>query len=162
MRVILDFTTISIILSFISLFLQNNILHFASFILLIVVSIMGNILVYNHSTEFSHYYEMSKKWVYIFNILNHIILPIILLYYLYNKLILLSFEDLTNIRINTFIFIIILATVYHILMKLNITGSYGIPYYKSLQYSFISTIIVIIILCNLHHIFKNTKFDYNN
>ena len=83
MRVILDFTTISIILSFISLFLQNNILHFASFILLIVVSIMGNILVYNHSTEFSHYYEMSKKWVYIFNILNHIILPIILLYYLY-------------------------------------------------------------------------------
>jgi len=154
MRLILDFTTICLILSFISLFLENNMIYLASFILLIVIIIMGNILVFNHINEFSNYYKISKKWFYIFNVLCHIILPIILLYYLYNRLKILSIEDLTNIRINTFIFILILAIIYHILIKFKMTSSYGIPYYKSLQYSFISIIIVIIILYNIQYIFK--------
>lgn len=154
MRLILDFTTICLILSFISLFLENNMIYLASFILLIVIIIMGNILVFNHINELNNYYKISKKWIYIINLLNHIILPIILLYYLYNRLKILSIEDLTNIRINIFIFILILAIIYHILIKFKITSSYGIPYYKSLQYSFISIIIVIIILYNIQYIFK--------
>ena len=154
MRLILDFTIICLILSFISLFLKNNMIYLAFFILLIVVSIMGNILVFNHSKEFSNYYKISKKWIYIINVLNHIILPIILLYYLYNRLKILSIEDLTNIRINTFIFILILAIIYHILIKFKMTSSYGISYYERLKHSFISIIIVIIILYNVRYIFK--------
>ena len=154
MRLILDFCTICLILSFISLFLENNMIHLASFILLIVISIMGNILVFNHINEFSNYYEISKKWIYIFNVLCHIILPIILIYYLYNRLKVLSMEDLTNIRMNTFIFILILAIIYHILIKFKMTSSYGISYYERLKHSFISIIIVIIILYNVRYIFK--------
>ena len=59
-------------------------------------------------------------------------------------------------RITAFIFILILAIIYHILMKLNITGSYGIQYSKTLQYSFISIIIVVIILYNIQYIFRET------
>ena len=154
MRLILDFCTICLILSFISLFLENNMIHLASFILLIVIIIMGNILVFNHINELNNYYEISKKWIYIFNVLGHIILPIILIYYLYNRLNVLLIKDLTNIRINTFIFILILAIIYHILIKLKMTSSYGISYNKILEYSFISIIIVIIILYNIQSILK--------
>ena len=152
----LDFTKICLILSFISLFMENNTLHLISFILLIVISISGNILVFNHKNELSKYYNVSINTVIIINILNHFILPLILLYYLYNKLKLLSLEKLNNIRITAFIFILTLAIIYHILMKFNITGSYGIQYSKSLQYSFISIIIVIITLYNIEYIFRET------
>ena len=128
-------------------------IHLASFILLIVIIIMGNILLFNHINELNNYYEISKKWIYIFNVLGHIILPIILIYYLYNRLV-LSIKNLTNIRINTFIFILILAIIYHILIKLKMTSSYGISYSKILEYSFISIIIVIIILYNIQSILK--------
>jgi hypothetical protein len=130
--------------------MENNTLHLISFILLIVISISGNILVFNHKNELSKYYDVSINTINIINILNHFILPLILLYYLYNKLKIIPLEKLNNMKITAFIFILILAIIYHILMKFNITGSYGIPYYKSLQYSFISIIIVIIIL----YIFK--------
>ena len=152
----LDFTTICLILSFISLFMGNNTLHLISFILLIVISISGNILVFNHKDELSKYYDVSINTVNIINILNHFILSLILLYYLYNKLKILSLEKLNNMRITAFIFILILAIIYHILMKLNISGSYGIQYSKSLQYSFISIIIVVIILYNIQYIFRET------
>ena len=156
MNIMLDFTKICLILSFISLFMENNTLHLISFILLIVISISGNILVFNHKNELSKYYNVSINTVIIINILNHFILPLILLYYLYNKLKLLSLEKLNNIRITAFIFILTLAIIYHILMKFNITGSYGIQYSKSLQYSFISIIIVIITLYNIEYIFRET------
>lgn len=156
MNIMLDFTKICFILSFISLFMENNTLHLISFILLIVISISGNILVFNHKNELSKYYNVSINTVIIINILNHFILPLILLYYLYNKLKLISLEKLNNIRITAFIFILTLAIIYHILMKFNITGSYGIQYSKSLQYSFISIIIVIITLYNIEYIFRET------
>ena len=156
MNIILDFTTICLILSFISLFMENNTLHLISFILLIIISISGNILVFNHKDELSKYYDVSINTVNIINILNHFILPLILLYYLYNKLRILPFQKLNNMRITAFIFILILAIIYHILMKLNITSSYGISYYKSLQYSFISIIIVVIIVYNIQYIFRET------
>ena len=70
----LDFTKICLILSFISLFMENNTLHLISFILLIIISISGNILVFNHKDELSKYYDVSINTVNIINILNHFIL----------------------------------------------------------------------------------------
>jgi hypothetical protein len=101
MNIMLDFTKICFILSFISLFMENNTLHLISFILLIVISISGNILVFNHKNELSKYYNVSINTVIIINILNHFILPLILLYYLYNKLKLISLEKLNNITFNS-------------------------------------------------------------
>ncbi len=155
MNLKLDVTITVIILSFIALFIKNNILQLSTFILLICISIVGNIIIYYHSDTLSKYYDLSKKMIYIVNIINHIILPIILLYYLFNNI--KNIENIDNLRLPSLLFIFILAIIYIILMKYKLTSNYGLSSKNIIKYITICVIIISISLYKISSILNLIK-----
>ena len=140
----LDFTFISLVFGYISLYYKHNkILNISALCILISLILLGNLLTFLYNTKIAKYYKTTTFIIILANILTHIIIPIYLIH---------SIIPNTNFDLNIkeLLLIIILCNIlifgYFIFTRMKYTGSYGLSLNILTNLGIAAIFIILIIL----------------